>query len=27
MRASELEVRFRDAIRELRLTTPLPPKD
>jgi hypothetical protein len=27
MRASELEVRFRDAIREIRLTTPLPPKD
>jgi hypothetical protein len=27
MRTSELEVRFRDAIRELRLTTPLPPKD
>jgi hypothetical protein len=27
MRASELEVRFRDGIREIRLTTPLPPKD
>jgi hypothetical protein len=27
LRASELEVRFRDAIREIRLTTPLPPKD
>jgi hypothetical protein len=27
MRTSELEVRFRDAIRELRLTAPLPPKD
>jgi len=27
MRASELEVRFRDAIRELRVTAPLPPKD
>ena len=27
MRASELEVRFRDAIRELKLTAPLPPKD
>ena len=27
MRASELEVRFRDAIREIHLTTPLPPKD
>jgi hypothetical protein len=27
MRASELEVRFRDAIREIRLTAPLPPKD
>ncbi|MES1176544.1 MAG: hypothetical protein ABUL62_19630 [Myxococcales bacterium] len=27
MRTSELEVRFRDAIRELHLTAPLPPKD
>jgi DNA-binding XRE family transcriptional regulator len=27
MRASELEVRFRDGIRELRITAPLPPKD
>ncbi len=27
MRASELEVRFRDAIREIRLSAPLPPKD
>jgi hypothetical protein len=27
MRASELEVRFRDGIREIRLTAPLPPKD
>jgi hypothetical protein len=27
MRASELEVRFRDGIRELRVTAPLPPKD
>jgi hypothetical protein len=27
MRASELEVRFRDGIREIRMTTPLPPKD
>jgi hypothetical protein len=27
MRASELEVRFRDGIREIRLSTPLPPKD
>jgi hypothetical protein len=27
MRASELEVRFRDGIREIRLSAPLPPKD
>lgn len=27
MRSSELEVRFRDAIREIRVTAPLPPKD
>jgi hypothetical protein len=27
MHASELEVRFRDGIREIRLTAPLPPKD
>ncbi len=27
MRASELSVRFRDAVRELRLTVPLPPKE
>lgn len=27
LRASELEVRFRDAVRELRLTRPLPPTD
>jgi len=27
MRASELEVRFRDGIRDIRVTAPLPPKD
>jgi chromosome segregation ATPase len=27
LRTSELEVRFRDAIRELHLTAPLPPRD
>ncbi len=27
MRTSELEVRFHDAVRELHLTAPLPPKD
>ncbi len=27
MHASELEVRFRDGIREIRMTAPLPPKD
>ena len=27
MRSSELGVRFRDAIREIHLTVPLPPKD
>ncbi|HET7545568.1 MAG TPA: hypothetical protein VFK05_37130, partial [Polyangiaceae bacterium] len=27
LRGSELEVRFRDAIRQLKLSTPLPPKD
>ena len=27
MRTSELEVRFRDALRELQLTKPLPPRD